>query len=108
MKTAIAVILLLAMASVACADNIILKWSSVDVDGYNLYYGTATKTYSTKVDVKKVITYGLTLPAGTYYFAVTGYKSGFEGGLSNEVSATIPAATTLSVEPGSQIIINVK
>jgi hypothetical protein len=62
-----------------------------DLAGYKVYYGTASRTYSTAIDVGKVtncqinnLTDGL-----TYYFAVTAYDtSKNESAYSNEVSKT--------------------
>jgi hypothetical protein len=62
-----------------------------DLAGYKVYYGTASRTYSTAIDVGKVtncqinnLTDGL-----TYYFAVTAYDtSKNESTYSNEVSKT--------------------
>jgi hypothetical protein len=65
----------------------------VDLKGYKVHYGAASKSYS---DVVQVANGGLTtyvvqnLPAGTYYFAVTAYNgTGIESSLSAEVSTQV-------------------
>jgi hypothetical protein len=58
--------------------------------GYKVYYGSSPKTYSSSVAVGNVPSFSVSLPPGTYYFAVTAYDSaGNESGYSNEVSKTI-------------------
>jgi hypothetical protein len=65
----------------------------VDLKGYKVHYGSASKIYS---DTIQVTNPGLTtyvvqnLPAGKYYFAVTAYNStGHESSLSGEVSTLV-------------------
>jgi hypothetical protein len=65
----------------------------VDLTGYKVHYGSASKSYS---DIIQVSNPGLTtyvvqnLPAGTYYFAVTAYNAtGGESSLSGEVSTLV-------------------
>jgi hypothetical protein len=65
----------------------------MDLKGYKVHYGAASKSYS---DVIQVANSGLTtyvvqnLPAGTYYFAVTSYNvTGAESSLSGEVSTQV-------------------
>ena len=71
-----------------------LAWdASTDhnVTGYRVYYGTASKTYGSPVDVGNVTTATLNqLTIGrTYFVAVTAYNSsGSESPFSNEVSGT--------------------
>ena len=63
-----------------------------DVAGYKVYYGTASRTYGSAIDVGNVTTYtfpGLTQGV-TYYIALTAYDSAnHESGYSNEVSGKI-------------------
>jgi hypothetical protein len=70
-----------------------LSWdaSQTGVTGYKVYYGTSSKSYTSKVDVGMVSSYTVSnLPSGTYYFAVTAYDStGNESTYSNEGSKTI-------------------
>ena len=87
---------LVLLTSSAMAAPVTLAWdASVSmVDGYWLYYGLASGTYTARIDVGPVTTYTLTgLTSGqTYYFAVTAYDrtDGRESGPSNEVSTTLP------------------
>ena len=59
------------------------------LSGYNIYYGTSTGRYTTKVNAGSGTSYLVTaLTEGTtYYFAVTAYDAnGFESDHSTEVS----------------------
>src|ERR1700690_1811631 len=58
-----------------------------DLAGYNVYYGTSSRSYGSPVNVGNAITYTVTnLTPGSYYFAVTAYDtSGNESAYSNEV-----------------------
>lgn len=65
----------------------------MDLKGYKVHYGSASKSYS---DTIQVANPGLTtyvvqnLPAGQYYFAITAYNaSGDESTLSGEVSTQV-------------------
>lgn len=62
-----------------------------DLAGYNLYYGTTPDNYTEVIDVGNVVSYKVKgVQPGTYYFAVTAYKtSRSESGYSNEVIRTI-------------------
>ncbi|HET6464250.1 MAG TPA: fibronectin type III domain-containing protein, partial [Nitrospiria bacterium] len=84
--------------SLASAGDAILTWNSnteTDLAGYKVYYGTASRSYGTPIDVAKQTTYTVSgLAAGTYYFAVKAYDtSGNLSGFSSEVSKTIPDTT---------------
>ncbi len=62
--------------------------SEPDLAGYRLYYGIASGSYSSVIDVGNQTTYTITSldPAETYYIAATAYNlSGLESGYSNEV-----------------------
>ncbi len=65
--------------------------SPATVTGYRVYYGTASGTYTNKIDAGTTTTYTVTnLSPGTYYFAVTAYdSSGNESAFSDEVSKSI-------------------
>jgi subtilisin len=98
----------LAVTTPAFAGDVILSWEAnteSDVDGYNVYYGTASGSYGTPIDVGNQTTYTVTgLGPGTYYFAVTAYNtSGNESGFSSEVSETFTAASpgVLVVSPST-------
>lgn len=62
-----------------------------DLDGYIVYHGIVTNTYTESVDVGNVLTYVWNnLPYGTNYFAVTAYDtSANESAHSSEVSTVI-------------------
>jgi hypothetical protein len=90
-------------ASTSKSNTVTLSWQAptensdgstlMDLTGYKVHYGSASKGYS---DIIQVANPGLTtyvvqnLPAGTYYFAVTAYNaSGKESSLSGEVSTQV-------------------
>lgn len=88
-------VLVIAMlvAPCACAHagtlTVTLAWDAeTAAAGYKIYYGTATRTYTSVVDVKNVTTYKLSgLTCNPCYFAATAYdSSGLESDYSNEVS----------------------
>ncbi len=64
-----------------------------DLSGFNIYYGTQTQNYTSKVQVDNpgLATYVIdSLPAGTYYFVVTAFNSqGAESDYSPEASAIV-------------------
>ena len=75
--------------------------------GYKVYYGTASGSYQTHLDVGLNATYTVTnlQDGGTYYFAVTAYDSSAnESGYSNEVSYTASLACTYAISPTAQSI----
>jgi hypothetical protein len=91
------------VAEPSSSDTVTLSWQAptanvdgttlVDLKGYKVHYGPASKSYS---DVIQVTNPGLTtyvvqnLPAGKYYFAVTAYNAtGTESALSGEVSTQV-------------------
>ena len=90
-------------SSLALAAQITLSWdpnSESDLGGYKVYYGTASRTYGTPIDVGNVTTYPLAgLTQGqTYFITVTAYdQSKNESSYSNEVSgvATNPIQTAV-------------
>jgi hypothetical protein len=71
------------------------------VDGYNVYYGTSSGNYSTKLSAGNQTSYTVAnLNAGsTYYFAVTAYVGASESTYSTEVSGTVPAPTPTPTTP---------
>lgn len=81
-----------------------LAWNpstDVNVIGYNIYYGTLSKTYTNKSDALNVTNYTLNLPkiAGvTYYFAATSYNIlGLESDYTtNEPTYTVPTTNGLT------------
>ena len=95
---AVFLVILPALSRSAHASDVVLAWDANTepvLAGYKLYYGTASRQYSTSIDVGNVISHTVTgLQAGIYYFAVTAYSSTEETGYSNEVSAVITAPDT--------------
>lgn len=81
-----------------------------DLAGVKLYYGVASGTYTTVIDVALVTTYAVTnLTVGTtYYFVATAYDAmGNESSYSNEVFKTIIAGGgAIPVPTGLQISAN--
>lgn len=90
-------------AAASKSNTVTLSWQAptensdgsalVDLKGYKVHYGSASKSYSDTIQVANA---GLTtyvvqnLPTGTYYFAVTAYNSsGKESSLSGEVSTQV-------------------
>jgi hypothetical protein len=77
--------------SIAFAAQVRLAWDSnseTDLAGYKIYYGTASGSYGTSVNIGRVTNYAITgLAAGQrYYVSLKAYdSSGNESGFSNEV-----------------------
>ena len=81
----------------AAPGSVQLIWNpsvTAGVTGYNIYYGTAPRAETTKINAGNVTSYIVTgLSPGTYYFYVTAYNSsGTESAPSNETSAVDSAA----------------
>src|SRR2546430_3971579 len=83
---------LLLLTSYTAAAQITLAWdaSTSMVDGYWLYYGTQSGTYTARSDMGTATTFTVSgLTSGeTYYFAVTAYDrtDNIESAFSNAVS----------------------
>ena len=94
-------------ASDVFAANVTLAWdpnTEKNSAGYKIHYGTKSRSYTTTIDVGKVISRTITgLKEGeTYYFAVTAYNiSGLSSGYSNEAICFFPAAGGASSTPSS-------
>jgi hypothetical protein len=59
----------------------------VNLDGYKIYYGSSSGSYSTSVDVGNLTTYQINVPDGLQYFVVVAYNSSAEESFfGNEVS----------------------
>jgi hypothetical protein len=94
------------LAFPALAGQVSLAWdasTAPTVTGYYLYYGVASRTYTSQIDVGNQTGSTVSnLTAGqTYFFAVKAYDAARnESPFSNEVSGTItaptPATTTLA------------
>jgi hypothetical protein len=90
---AIFILAMFFMAVSAQAASVTLAWdASSGATGYKVFYGTATNTYSTTVNVNNVLTYTLTsLLNGTkYYFSATAYNASSESDYATEISYTTP------------------
>lgn len=87
--------------------SVTLQWDAnteIDLAGYKVYYGTASRAYGLPIAVGLVTSYqvkGLTTP-GVYYFAVTAINAaGQESEFSNEVTMLIAKAGDI---PGGPIL----
>ena len=97
----------------AAAATATLGWnasSSSDTAGYNLYYGTTSGNYTTKLAVGNVTSATISnLTAGvTYYFSATTVDTnGNESAYSNEATFIVPGILTMSkgVNPGDPMLI---
>jgi PKD repeat protein len=100
---------MLCLAPPALGAAFTLQWdpnAEPSLAGYRLYYGTASRSYETRMDVGNVNTYYVTgLQDGVrYYFAVTAYdQQGRESGYSNEVTAkrNVPPTAMITAYPSS-------
>ncbi len=68
---------------------------ATDLSKYILYYGTTSSVYTQAVDIANPlttsVTYTVSLPTGTYYFAVTAVdQTGLESDYSTEATAAVP------------------
>src|SRR5208283_2175282 len=93
---------LLCHSDYAYSAQATLTWqpsSDPDVQGYKIYYGTASETYTMMADAGNSTTYNIINLANgtTYYFAATAYDAmGEESADSNEVSMTAIQQYTLT------------
>ncbi len=77
-----------------------LQWDAnteSDLAGYRVYYGTASKNYTSSINVGNWTSCTVSgLTAGkTYYFSATAYDTGgLESGYSGEVAYTVPGTVT--------------
>jgi hypothetical protein len=110
----IAVGMVLLTVPLAEAGTVILGWDAnteADLAGYNLYYGNSPRdqgsyTQTVPINNKDATTWELSLPNGTYYFALTAVDLvGNESGFSNEVSADVSDIGPLPGQPGQPIFI---
>ena len=113
--TFLALFLLILSCPCTFAAQITLAWdanTAPDLAGYKIYYGTASGTYESPINVGNVTIYTLTgLALGqTYFIAATAYStSNSETGYSNEVSgvATDRTQITVATNPsGLQIVVD--
>ncbi len=91
---------------VAFAGSATVSWqpnSEPDLKGYNVYVGTASRTYGTPFYVDKAQTSHTfaNLSEGTYYFCVTAVDlAGNESGFSQEASKMIQDIIAPSIPQG--------
>jgi hypothetical protein len=84
-------LLFFVLSSMAAAAPVTVAWDAVttaEVAGYKVYYGNASQSYSSSVDVGDTTTTTLSGldPSEVYYLAVTAYDAdGNESDFSNEV-----------------------
>ncbi len=112
--SAFTILFILVFAVSGQAATVTLAWdASSGATGYKLYYGTATKNYTTTIDVKNVLTYTIpNLPDGsTYYFAATAYDASSESDYSTEVSymalmfvKNVRRAVAIATTPAAELI----
>ncbi len=101
--------LLSAAPGALASRNVTLAWDpSTDntVVGYNIYYGTASRTYTNLVSVisTNAATVSNLTASVTYYFAATAYTaSGLESEFSTEASYSVPSGTN-PVAPNTCIV----
>lgn len=95
-RTAVLALVLALLPTILCAAVVRISWNpntESDLEGYQVYSGTAPGSYSHVINVGRTTTIDVSgLEAGpTYYFAVTAYDfSGNESGYSAEQSVRIP------------------
>jgi hypothetical protein len=83
-------------ATLPAGQSVTLAWNqSLDPNavGYDVYYGTASHTYTNVIHVGKVTsaTISSLVTGVTYYFAATSYDAGgSQGAYSNEASYVVP------------------
>src|SRR5262245_63110084 len=101
--TALLFTFVLIFPSAARATTITASWSpnpEPNIAGYQLMYGTASRSYTTVVDVGKVTSYSFSVTGGvTYYFVLQAYNTaGIYSPYSAEVALLVPlpAGPTLS------------
>lgn len=85
-------------ANASASASVTLSWDpspSPQTVGYHVYYGTASRNYTSMVDAgaaTRTVLAGL-MPGMTYYLAVTAYDvSGLESEFSDEIAFTAPSA----------------
>ena len=87
------VFIFLCLPVVSWAASVTLRWqanSEPDIAGYNLYYGTASRSYGPPMPTGNTTSYTVDnlVEGQTYYFALTALDtSGNESGYSSEISA---------------------
>jgi len=90
----------------AALHRVNLAWEpspSPNIDGYRVYYGTSSGSYTDHIDVGMAMTARLPKPPnGTYFYIVVAYKGSVESSPSNEVESDKAVAGRRRLPP-SQI-----
>ncbi len=103
-------------ATLPPGQSVTLAWSPVtnaDLAGYNVYYGSASHTYTSVTSAGTVTNATISglVEGGTYYFAATAFSTaGLESGYSAEVSYSVPTTlptVKLQVTPTKQFVLTV-
>ena len=103
-------------AIVPPTQSVTLAWDlSIDptVVGYKIYYGVASRTYTSMVDVGNAtsVTISGLVEGTTYFFAATAYNTlGLESDYSDELSYTVPGVlptVRIRVTPDGQVVLTV-
>src|SRR5262245_52914710 len=87
------------MAVIPTAGAVTLTWNastSPNVAGYRVYYGLASRSYTSSVNAgnSTTATINSLLPGVTYFLAASSYDtSGMESDYSPEIYYTVPAST---------------
>lgn len=117
-KIILILLFIMGIYNYSMAENVALRWEApvtnvdntplMDLDGFKIYYGTASGVYNTNIDVGMVVctvVTGLTVGI-TYFFAATAYDVLMnESSYSNEVSkliATNDVGVCISYSHGKQ------
>ena len=96
--------------SALAVQSATLNWdpsTDSNVAGYNIYYGTASHTYTNVIVLGNVTNTTVTglIEGATYFFAATTYNaSGVESGFSNEASYAVPGDPTTSTNSTNSTI----
>ena len=83
----------------AWSAQVTLTWDAVNdntLQGYKIYYGTASRNYTTAVNAGNVTSYAVTglSDSTTYYFTATAYNGTVESTFSGEVTYTTPGGVS--------------
>jgi hypothetical protein len=113
----LAALFFLYVTPVQSANSVIVGWpanTDPGILGYNFYFGTSSRNYSTIIDVGNVTNTVVDnlLEGQTYYFAVTAYNiMGLESLPSPETAYPIPlvrfTSTPITVQPKGLLSINI-
>lgn len=106
MRWSLAVVLVLCLTRVACAQTLILQWDPApQADTYRLYYGQASGAYDVMLETGAATMASIgDLAVGTvYFFAATALNAHGESAYSNEIQALIEAPAVDTMPPTVEI-----